>query len=366
MDKVIRDIAVFALLASALPASAADPHLMCFGNEPSWGLEFAGARSARLVLPDQHPMYYRGSETRLDHLKESAWRGRVVGGRGGNHLVAFLREAACSDSMSDVRHPVTARVSLPDGRFLAGCCRVPASRNAMPAPTPTIEGPTWKLVDLPGHDSGALGAARRPVTVLFEAGRISGFSGCNRFTGGYTVDRDKLLIGMLAGTMMACPEPEMALERAVHGALTGSLRYAISDGRLTLTPESGAPLVFQIAPEPQLDGITWEVTGFNNGRQAVVSPLVGTRLTLSFREGMAHGHSGCNTFRAKFKRDGDRLVIGPAAATRMACAGDGVMQQEREFLVALETATRWTVQNGMLDVHRADGERVLTANPVAK
>ena len=40
--------------------------------------------------------------------------------------------------------------------------------------------------------------------------------------------------------------------------------------------------------------------------------------------------------------------------------GDG------EFLAALETATVWTIQDGMLDMHRTDGERVLTANPVAR
>ena len=358
-------IAAFALMASALPASAVEPQLICFGNEPSWGLEFSGRGSARLVLPDQRPVYYRGSETRLDVLKERAWRGKVTGGSGGN-LVAFLRESVCSDGMSDVKHPVTARVSLPDGRFLAGCCRIPAARNAMPAPAATIEGPTWKLVGLPGHDSSALGGAKRPLTARFEAGRISGFSGCNRFMGDYTVERDKLVIGTLAGTMMACPEPDMVLERAVHGALTGTLRYAISADRLTLTPVSGSPLVFQMAPAPKLEDITWEVTGFNNGRQAVVGTLSGTKLTLSFQEGVVQGRSGCNTFRATFKRSGDRLVIGPTAATRMACAGDGVMQQEREFLAALETATLWTIQDGMLDMHRADGERVLTANPVAK
>ena len=365
MEMIKTCIAVFALLASALPASAEDPQLICFGAEPSWGLEFSGRSSARLLLPDQRPVYFRGSETRLDFLKESAWRGKAAGGKGGN-LVAFRREAVCSDGMSDVKHPFTARVSLPDGRFLAGCCRIPAARNATPAPAATIEGSTWNLVGLPGHDSSALGGAKRPVTARFEAGRISGFSGCNRFMGGYTVDRDKLIIGTLAGTMMACPEPEMALERAVHGALTGTLRYAISADRLTLTPESGAPLVFQMAPAPKLEGVTWKVTGFNNGRQAVVGTLSGTKLTLSFQDGMVQGHSGCNTFRATFRRDGDRLVIGPAAATRMACAGDGVMQQEREFLAALETATLWTVQDGMLDMHRADGERVLTANPVAR
>ena len=45
----------------------------------------------------------------------------------------------------------------------------------------------------------------------------------------------------------------------------------------------------------------------------------------------------------------------------MACSGEGVMQQEQEFLAALESATVWTVTGGMLDVHRADGERVLNA-----
>ncbi len=359
-------IAVFVLLASALSAAAAEePHLICFGNEPSWGLEFAGPSSARLLLPDQRPVYFRGSETRLDALKERAWRGKAAGGKGGN-LVAFLRESVCSDGMSDVKHPVTARVSLPDGRFLAGCCRIPAAQNAMPAQAATIEGATWNLVGLPGHESGALGSLRRPVTARFEAGRISGFSGCNRFMGGYTVDRDKLVIGKLAGTMMACPGPEMALEGAFQRALAGAFRYALTDDTLTLMPESGAPLVFRRAAEPRLEGVIWEVTGFNNGRQAVVGTLSGTKLTLSFQEGVVHGQSGCNTFHATFKRDGDRLVIGPTAATRMACAGAGVMQQEREFLAALETAILWTVQDGMLDMHRADGERALTANPVAR
>jgi heat shock protein HslJ len=38
------------------------------------------------------------------------------------------------------------------------------------------------------------------------------------------------------------------------------------------------------------------------------------------------------------------------------------MEQEREFISALQTATTWAIDRGMLDVHRKDGERVLTAN----
>ena len=42
------------------------------------------------------------------------------------------------------------------------------------------------------------------------------------------------------------------------------------------------------------------------------------------------------------------------------------MEQERQFLAALETAVKWDISRGMLDMHRADGERVLTANVQGK
>lgn len=231
----------------------------------------------------------------------------------------------------------------------------------------TIEGPTWLLSGLPGHDLGPLNGAGRPVTARFEGGRLSGFSGCNRFVGGYSVDRDQVSVnvGSLAGTMMACPADAMTIEGAFKGALTGPLRYTITGDRLVLTPSSGAPLVF-VREVAVLEGAKWEITGFNNGRQAVVSPLIGTQLTLSFANGTLSGSSGCNTFHAAYQAEGGRIAIQAPATTRKLCAGKGVMEQERQFLTALETATVWAISGGMLDVHRADGERVLTANRRAR
>ena len=236
------------------------------------------------MLPDQKPAEYRGRETRLDPLKEQAWRGKPASGKGGV-VVAFLRESACSDGMSDTKHPVTARVSLPDGRLLAGCCRVPVSSNATAPASVTIEGPTWRLTALGDHSPGLAGTEMRPVTARFEGGRISGFSGCNQYMGGYTLNRDNVVIGSLAGTIMACSEPRMALEKAVMGALTGTLGYAITGDRLTLTPASGVPLAFQSEPAPTLQGVNWNVTAFNNGRHAVVSAVLGTTLSMTFDKG---------------------------------------------------------------------------------
>jgi heat shock protein HslJ len=345
--------------SAPVAAFSAEPQLICFGNEPSWSLQFSERGRAKLLLPEQKSLDYRGRETRLDFLKEWAWRGKPASGKGGE-LVAFLRESACSDGMSDTQHPVTARVSLPDARLLAGCCRIPVSSNASTPVPLAFEGPTWQLDAPAAQGTGVAGKEMRPVTALFEGGRVSGFSGCNRFMGSYTLDRDSVLIGPLAGTMMACPEPQMAIEKAFLGALTGTLRHAISGDRLTLTPATGAPLVFQAESAPTLQGVNWSVTGFNNGRQAVVSPIVGTTLTLTFDQGQVHGSSGCNTYHATYTSEGNRLAIGPVASTRKACS-EGVMQQEREFLAALESVKVWSMSGGLLDIHRADGERVLNA-----
>ncbi len=309
-------VAVLCVVASSSAATAGESPLVCFSNEPSWSIELTAPGIARVTIPGEEPMTFRGVATRNEVLREGLWRGSPAAGRD---LVVFLRDAACSDGMSDAKHPVTARVSLPDLRFLAGCCRVP-----VPAGSATnarrVEGVSWRLTSLSGKDPKVLAALSRPATARFEAGRVSGFSGCNNFMGSYTIDADRVTLGQLAGTMMACPEPA-----------------------------------------PRLEGVTWDVTGFNNNRHAVVSLLAGTRITFSFADGTASDNAGCNTFRAPFSTQGNGLKVGPAITTRMSCAEE-LMVQEREFLAALESAVTWSVEGGVLDMHRADEERAIFAN----
>jgi heat shock protein HslJ len=361
------------VLLHALPAVADERSLVCFGSEPSWSVVFEGGRTARLTFLAQAAVEYEGSETRLDVLRERMWRGAPTSAAGGD-LVLFLQDADCSDGMSDQTHPVVARVSLPDGRMLAGCCRIPAgaaeAAGAAPAPAAAapaapapIEGPIWRLSRLGGQTDQALAALRPPITARFDAGRLQAFGGCNQLVGGYVIDGDRVRVDALAGTMKACAPPVMAVETAFKAALRGTLRFQVEGDGLTLAAESDSEpsMTFAAAPPPRLEGITWTVSGYNNGRQAVVSPLSGTTLTLTFRDGSVNGRAGCNTFRATYSRDGNHLTIGAVAATRKTCAAAGVMQQEREFLAALESSSTWTIDRGVLDVQRADGARVLTA-----
>jgi len=234
-------------------------------------------------------------------------------------------------------------------------------------PKSPIEGPNWRLTRMGDREGEALRGTGRAPTVRFASGQVEGFSGCNNFGGGYQLEPGRVVIDSLRLTMMACIGDSMEVEAAFTRAFTGTLTYKVDAGTLTLTPGSGDALVFLAEAAPRLAGGNWAITGYNNGRQAVVTPLVGSALTLTFGEdGALQGHAGCNDFRASAKIEGDRIAIGAPAATRKTCAGGGLMAQERAFLAALQTATTWMIKDGRLDLRSASGERVLTARPGEK
>jgi heat shock protein HslJ/uncharacterized membrane protein len=337
-------------------AAAEEQPLICFGNEPSWSVDLTEPGVARVGSPGAEPVAYRGTATRHAFLPESLWRGSPPAGRD---LVVWLQDSTCVDNMSGNELPVTARVSLPDGRFLSGCCRVPAPKAGALTPSP-LDGAVWRLTEPPGTQSATLARLTRPVTVRFDSGRLSGFAGCNAFSGGYRLDGDRLIIGPVASTQMACEEPASAVEQAFHATLAGTLRFEVSGDDLTTTNSAGKTLRFLREPPPQLAGIDWKVTSFNNNRQAVVGVIGESRLTLSFKDGQVSGDGGCNRFSGTYATEGSKIRFGPLTATRRACA-EPLMAQEREFLAALASAVTWSIDGNVLDMHRADGERAIWA-----
>jgi heat shock protein HslJ len=352
--------AALSIVLGTVAPAAAQP-LICFGNEPSWSIDLTQIDRARVTSPGSQPVDYAGQLTVNTVLRERLWRGRADGGAGD--LVVLLRDQACSDGMSDTTHPVSVRASTPDGAFLVGCCRVPASpAGAIGGQSAVLEQTTWQLLTLPGQPPARLAALPRALTIRLESGRVSGFSGCNMFSGQYTLEKNRITFGALAGTMMACADTgRNELERAFKAALTDAVTYVIEGNRLTLTTRLGAMLTFEREPRVALEGAMWTVTGYNNGRQAVVSPIANSQLTITFQSGTVSGQAGCNTFTAPYTADASNLSFGPAATTRRACA-DNLMTQERAFLAAIESTSRWVIEGGLLHLHRADGGRVLTAS----
>jgi len=75
------------------------------------------------------------------------------------------------------------------------------------------------------------------------------------------------------------------------------------------------------------------------------------RPTLQFPEdGRLAGTSGCNRYFSSFEMDGDKVTIGNAGATMMACP-EPLMDQERRFFAALSASVSYVIS--------ADGELLL-------
>ncbi|MDG4551521.1 MAG: META domain-containing protein [Candidatus Contendobacter sp.] len=221
-----------------------------------------------------------------------------------------------------------------------------------------LEGALWRLTSIARAD-GRLHAVPNSVeaTATFANGSVSGSGGCNRYTTSYTVDAGKLTIGLAASTMMACPEPQTAVEQPFMAALAATRAYQIEDGQLSLLDAGGQKIAtFKVWQPVALKGVTWRATVYNNGRNAAVSLIDGSEITATFgADGVLSGSAGCNHYRAAYVTQGSSITIQAPAATRKTCPRpDGVMRQESEYLKALPTAATYAIQGRQLELRTAE------------
>lgn len=72
--------------------------------------------------------------------------------------------------------------------------------------------------------------------------RFSGHAGCNRISGSFELDGERLVFGPMASTRRACVPDDGAEERFLK-TLSEVRRWRIDSGALLLLGESGAPLL---------------------------------------------------------------------------------------------------------------------------
>jgi len=103
------------------------------------------------------------------------------------------------------------------------------------------------------------------------------------------------------------------------------------------------------------------VTGYNNGKQAVTSPAADSTLTVEFgTDGTVSGNGGVNTFNGPFESTEKTVKIGPLASTMMAGPQE-LMDQEAQYLAALQNATVWTLVQGRLEMRDEAGATQIVA-----
>jgi heat shock protein HslJ len=153
----------------------------------------------------------------------------------------------------------------------------------------------------------------------------------------------------------------MAEESAYLGALHRAATYSISNGRLTLKGKSGFALLSFVVQQQSLAGTRWIVTGYNNGKQAVVSVMASTKLTANFGKDDIEGFAGCNHYGGKVAVTPPKIAITAVNSTNKECASPaGVMDQELGFLAALQKAATFQLQGATLELRTASNAIAVT------
>lgn len=253
-----------------------------------------------------------------------------------------------------IRTMVAMLLLVGSALLVVGC-----SAGATAADTAALQANEWSLA---GSSIDSADVAAVGITLNFDDKQYSGFSGVNQYSGAYTATTDGgIEFGPAAGTLMAGPEPLMKVESAYLKLLEGCDAFKIEKGTLTLTTGGVDTLVFEVAKAAALPGSSWVVTGYNNGKEAVVSPALGSTLTVEFAsDGTVSGTGGVNRFNGPFVSTDKTVKIGPLAATMMAGEPE-LMTQETAYLGALEKATTWSISRGVLDMRDASGATQITA-----
>ena len=95
---------------------------------------------------------------------------------------------------------------------------------------------TWTLTSYGPADAPVPAIEDSGAQLIFnEDGTLGGNSGCNGFGGDYTVEGNEITFGEIVSTLMACEDPRMEQEEAVHQVLTDTATFEINGNTLTLT-----------------------------------------------------------------------------------------------------------------------------------
>lgn len=232
-------IAAFLLLANAGPAPAAPATVHTSQNALDWAGVYRG------VIPC---VDCQGIET-VVILKPDA------------SFVTLTRYLGKRDKIFTQKGRFTWNakgntITLGDARFLVGENRlIRLAQNGTRIPGPSgdryalnkvpeggVTGRYWKLIELNGKPVPKL--EQQPWFTLDEADkRLSGFGGCNNFSGSFTLDTaaSRLSFGQIATSQKMCIAG-MEVEAAFHQVLNTADNYSLAGDKLSLNRARMAPL----------------------------------------------------------------------------------------------------------------------------
>ena len=158
-------------------------------------------------------------------------------------------------------------------------------------------------------------------------------------------------------TVVALTRPTGAVRTAVLLVAGVVLAACTSGAGASAGPASAS--AGSSAAAPTLEGTLWKLTAYTGADGKSASVPAAVEATATFAGGRVSGSTGCNQYTARYDLNGQKLTVGPAAATRMACPSP-VSDVETAFLAGLAGVTTYSIDGTTLKLLSRDGKTGLT------
>ncbi|MBB5709400.1 META domain-containing protein [Sphingomonas xinjiangensis] len=212
-------------LIVTLAAQAQPQSYRALGTEPFWSLTI-----------DNNKMRYQPADGRPVTVATPRVHTSAAGDRYQTRVMTVsITHLRCSDGMSDRVYPDTVAIRM--GKLVRKGC----GGNPIGAAAATLLEGEWNIEAIDGRPP----AARSNPYIAFRGARLSGNTGCNRFSGGFGFAQGRVQAGALATTRRACVGNGVAAqERRLLTLLSRKLSVSRNPAsKLVLTAPDGGGLV---------------------------------------------------------------------------------------------------------------------------
>ncbi|MDN6290053.1 MAG: META domain-containing protein [Tetragenococcus koreensis] len=215
-----------------------------------------------------------------------------------------------------------------------------------------ITNTTWELVKLGGEDVDQSETVGKKIQfTLNSADEMAfGYSGCNTFNGGYTLEEgNRISFSQMASTRMACPKGDVN-EQDVLDVFNSTDNYTINNGVLSLNVGKRAPLaVFKkVKSEDKIVEKHWKLVKLE-GQDVEMADNQEREIyfRLKTADNSLLGFAGCNTLNGQYKlKKGNQIQFLNIGVTMKLCPDVDV--DESAFLKVFELADNYNIRGDQL------------------
>lgn len=200
----------------------------------------------------------------------------------------------------------------------------------------------WVLVKLNGAD--ALGGVN--VTLSYSDGTVSGFGGCNSYSGSVALKGSRVEFSDLGMTLMACLDSAVSQQESDFFIALNLVNSWQTDGdRLTL---SGTDVKLEFTRfDPS--AMALPIGGWLLVEMDGEPPYRETQINLAFAaDGSVSGFSGCASFSGVYAAKAGELAFDDLTMTAMTCTNGAIAEAEKLYFQKLQQVDHYLVEGSNL------------------